>query len=632
MKFYCIHPNLGSPAIVSSNDLSFAATIALDEPVEHPGFELQGKLFLQLPADTRKVVQDIATRSTYVPLWNAAAWPQEISDGLIPLEIIPQGPCVEKNFSAILLTPPEEVMKGEKPYDPEDRHRRMISCSCTAPVLLRIPSGRMATHKLPQLFNLVRIREDICIVNFHAVYISQQDWTDFSILHITDTHLAWRNDFIQRIVEDAGRAEAGLIERFNNFNRNFRRFITDANCLHRKREADVAVLTGDIVDYIEPDRKFNHFDPGGLVYPADNFQLLLQLVTGWPASSDVQAGEELEIPLFICPGNHDYRKREYALAGDAELARHTMSPINEFGKFGLSYTEAMAYENDRRSYPLTEVGSWVDPVHEPDPSFLGLISSETDHAPVLGKHRILCMDTGYDAGAIGTIWDLVRGFFSPDPSTSDFMAAAPDCIGFSHDQIRFINDHAGTGSGLTFLACHAPVLDNREDTNYFYFSFTGPRDPDFSRGVATNNFNRLADIIFQDQGKRIDLILCGHTHRYSEIQFKPDFMPAEMETGLKDELEELARLRSLNMRMGIDDAAIAQRIKEIESQLKRWYRIEGDIYSGHLANAIDKAAWWAQQPVLQVQTPSLAISAPFGMLRIVVERDVIIRIDKLDIR
>jgi len=83
---------------------------------------------------------------------------------------------------------------------------------------------------------------------------------------------------------------------FNNFNQNFRDFVAYANILHRKGKADLAVLTGDIVDYIEPGRNFDHFDSDNLVHPTDNFQLLQQLVTGWPVSSGVTAGEELEIP------------------------------------------------------------------------------------------------------------------------------------------------------------------------------------------------------------------------------------------------------------------------------------------------------------------------------------------------
>ena len=108
-------------------------------------------------------------------------------------------------------------------------------------------------------------------------------------------------------------------ENFNNFNDNFRAFISYANKLHRLGELDFIIITGDIVDYIF-ENKFEEINVFGhnvgipvsdMTYNSNNFVYFENIVKGLSGKPDMVRNEELKVPIFTSLGNHDYRVAAY---------------------------------------------------------------------------------------------------------------------------------------------------------------------------------------------------------------------------------------------------------------------------------------------------------------------------------
>lgn len=597
MPAYVIKPNLGCPALVNGtvSDLVFQAVFASDDPNLDLKSALSGNLFLQRLEDTQTVIQKEATAANYIH-WASpnnpgvlavAHWPKDIKSRLIPLEVVSFGQASNRPLAIRSMT------GGYLPYQFVQYIRWQYSAT------LRIPPEYVSGTDFSHLFNLVQIPDlgssSHCRINYHAIYIHKQDWHDFSFLHITDPHLAWRNDFIEEVIRGrlgSDSAKMDLKKRYHNWNQKFRDFIAYANSLHQAGLIDFIILTGDIVDYVSIGIQYQFYTKGDRVTPFDNVELFLQLVTGWP-NCDRVPGEELEVPIFTCPGNHDYRPAEYPLYGNVKLSlpiiglfyEWELTNISQWGDFGLTEQEASIYASITEgdpcpTYDQNQGIEFVLPADALFPSYLGLLNPEPDYTIRLGKHRILCMDTGYDAAVITSVSDYLSG---SGKSRDNFIAGKPDSIGFTDKQIGFIKTHMGAREGLVILACHAPVVNYKEDD--WYSPRDVPRDPVYGYQVATNNFDAFVTTLYQDHVKHIDLILSGHTHTHREFEFEP-------------------------------------------STSEHCYHFKGDIFSDLLANAPDKSLWWSQQPAYLIQTPSIMDSE---MLGVVVKNDVITELQQLKI-
>ena len=122
-------------------------------------------------------------------------------------------------------------------------------------------------------------------------------------------HVARRIDTFRGLLEAAGRPNAAA--KMFNWNDRFRGFVRYANFLHASGVLDVIVATGDLYDYIlESD------DP-----PAEggNAAFLRRLILGMQPGPHFPDVEELRVPIFMVPGNHDYRRNPYKLIFDVNV-------------------------------------------------------------------------------------------------------------------------------------------------------------------------------------------------------------------------------------------------------------------------------------------------------------------------
>jgi len=192
-----------------------------------------------------------------------------------------------------------------------------------------------AGGKLPSLYDLVfkADRADKSHkyerVNRHAVQLIDKFKTNFSFIHLTDLHLAKRNDEIlgEVLQEKQDRSREEIREGFVNFNKNFRTFIGKANELAAQGKLDFIVITGDLVDF-----SFHGWEYGPNA-DENNWRTFINIATGSDKERDAYGNEGLRMAVFTSTGNHDWRSYPY---------QPRWFGLNK--SFGLSERELAYYE------------------------------------------------------------------------------------------------------------------------------------------------------------------------------------------------------------------------------------------------------------------------------------------------
>lgn len=319
------------------------------------------------------------------------------------------------------------------------------------------------------------------VVAPHAVYCRHR-WTDFGIVHISDMHVAKRIDSFRSILKAAGRGQGAA--RLYNWNDRFRGFVRYANHLHAIGVLDVIVATGDCYDY--------QFEVGDDVETSGgNAAFLRDLILGKAPGPDFPDVEELRAPIFLIPGNHDYRLYPYRLVFDLKLPRSwstlwnlfstiPLKRIPNYNGFRLSENDAALLSNALFGEQGTDVPtlrpSDAERMVEYNPSHIRpyrqhLVGAFGSYVIELGPHRIAMIDSAHDLGKPEDIVEaavitLIGGTEDQDA----FVGASPNCRGID-DQAMHDVDKALLSSdpnGLFIVALHAPLFNPPND-EYGYF-------------------------------------------------------------------------------------------------------------------------------------------------------------------
>ncbi|MDQ4036776.1 MAG: metallophosphoesterase [Actinomycetota bacterium] len=327
-----------------------------------------------------------------------------------------------------------------------------------------------------QLYD-VALREDggrWHVVAPHAAY-HRDAWTDFGIAHITDMHVARRIDGFRETLRQIGRPEAA--DRMYNWNDRFRGFIRYANYLHRIGHLDVIVATGDLYDYLY-ERDDDHSEGG-------NARFLRQLILGEAPGPDFPDVEELLVPIFMVPGNHDYRENPYLLVFDLRLPWYwglvslkDLERVRNYSGYNLSQSDAIAWQitdgHDQPDIPpnlSAEEAAYmvkVDPDNEPYKRFL---ADRRSYCVCLGKHRIVMLDSACDVGVSENTFEglkVILGWASEDEVT--FVGGSPNSEGVSDNEFDMAVEVLGdvTDDALVIVGLHAPLF-NVWKNSYPYF-------------------------------------------------------------------------------------------------------------------------------------------------------------------
>lgn len=173
----------------------------------------------------------------------------------------------------------------------------------------------------PTLYDLC-LEGGISKRKLHAVYLTTSKDKDLHFIHLTDLHLARRNDLIEKELS----AAIGPIDRFNNFNKNMREFIKKANQLADEGKLDIVLIGGDLVDFV------NHGVSDEVSEADNNWQVFIEILTG--GGHEPRKGKDgnhgIKVPIFTSTGNHDWRLHPYDVANVASSFRISKDQAENF--------------------------------------------------------------------------------------------------------------------------------------------------------------------------------------------------------------------------------------------------------------------------------------------------------------
>jgi hypothetical protein len=343
--------------------------------------------------------------------------------------------------------------------------------------------------------------------NHHAIYVHETLGTsnEFTILHITDTHIAQRNDKIPELLSQVrNKRECELLSaKYVNFNDNLRSFIKTANERCRAEAGKVIVaLTGDIIDHYfdgwwdgkficgqgkwAPDKRKEATDSS---WGYSNVSKFREIILGRD-----KKGEALQCPIFTVLGNHDYLMNEPPLSLEIYMkilwAKLTHDK-NAHNSFGLSYDEGREYDywayprNDGKhrsiakrkrfkenikkdswkasldqdwSYWLAKPKSWQLS------QYLRQISYDMDFNVTLDNHQLLFLNTGEDRYPRQ---EEFADFEDREDEDRDYIEGGPHNRGITGSHMSLIQNALKYAPelrhGLILVFTHAPLMSLEKD-------------------------------------------------------------------------------------------------------------------------------------------------------------------------
>lgn len=400
----------------------------------------------------------------------------------------------------------------------------------------------------------------------HCLY-AKSSWDNFGLLHITDIHLSLRNQQLRDALNQAGMADAA--QHYSNCQDCFSDFIKYANHLHSIGLADAVMATGDLIDYVA--------EPGDNQY-LGNYVRFRRMILGQSFDSGVPAGEELQIPIFVTFGNHDYRLNRFDLAFNIDvdlLLYEKFVPMDEYSTFNITPDEAIGAQGGPITYGLSDFKKALamlqyDQLGGAYAYFAKYFTRGRTFTVNLGVNRIVLLDNSWDAGVpqIGGWTDLVKFLYEDETNN---LSRATDCAvngtidasGLSQEVlVAPIPALAEAGqTGVVIVGMHVPpfspvnsefpyylretihpIADPRLTIEYLSrnkfktdgWSETGT--PYFLVGEVGNghgldngviseygmDFIRLLCGVGNGATRPVDLFLCGHHHQRMEYRLKWD--------------------------------------------------------------------------------------------------------------
>ncbi|UOA08855.1 metallophosphoesterase [Methylobacter sp. S3L5C] len=347
-------------------------------------------------------------------------------------------------------------------------------------------------------------------VKYHALYVHETLTTNnkFTILHITDTHIAQRNDKIPEILSTVRniRECEDLSNRYVNFNDNLRALIKEANKRAKAGENVLVILTGDIIDHYHDgwidgvfvcgqgnDPKDKRSEVFGSSWGYSNVSKFIEIIL-----AKDQQGEALNCPLLVVPGNHDYLMNEVLLnmhftaEGWMKLAADILGKTisinkNSASSFGLTDNEGREYDYfsfpgyDKRSkadrqtfksniqhndWRATISNYWPYWLAKPKSwqfsQYLHQVSYDLEFNYHLGNHQLLLLNTGNDRYPR---FEEFAGIESTPEWASDYIHNGPHSRGITTRHLEMTKEALDSASkeGLLLIFLHAPLMSLEKD-------------------------------------------------------------------------------------------------------------------------------------------------------------------------
>ncbi|MFX1320008.1 MAG: metallophosphoesterase family protein [Promethearchaeota archaeon] len=389
------------------------------------------------------------------------------------------------------------------------------------------------------------------ITNFHSLALFNKDLENLKFIHATDLHIARRNDFISKFLKERTRKKVkklsksiripsktkkNMLERdFDfkkgfqlyrfkelltakfNFNYHLRKLISFVN----DKKFDFILFGGDLVDYIEP---ANYEDD------ENNFHVLFEILLGLNkglnkppfliTDKEYINKKEILCPIFTIPGNHDYRRGHYSI---------------KFGNihkiFGVTKKEVKNYEDSKDFSYINALYSKRRFLKD----YFTYLNPILNFKIKIGEFNFIFLDTGRDS--IADIHDLIRG--------------APSTRGLKDYQIDLLRAYIKLcGDEKIIIVMHTPpvspnlsILKRRKYRKKLKLRYRKLKWSDFyednlKKKLGSSRLETLFNLKYEtimynwadllkifigsDEiiKRKVDLILCGHTHTIKEFRLK----------------------------------------------------------------------------------------------------------------
>lgn len=413
------------------------------------------------------------------------------------------------------------------------------------------------TNKNVLLFDIVHkipnIREEK--INFHSIAVFDKEWKDFKFIHATDFHVARRNDFIEKFLRDKAKdkllrfqkrkkefpekdiyilhREFEYLEDFQNtrlddlrvakynFNHNLRLLIETINEEVIENNLDFVLMTGDLIDYWQIARGTFDYE--------NNFQVFIDIMLGinrglerepyFKESEHLYNRKEILAPIFTIVGNHDYRKGHYSL----RIGR-------VYKIFGMTRKDIRGYHDLRFFNYIKALRSRNKYLRD----YYRNINPNLNYRLKLGDYSYIFLDTGEDSIA----------------DTHDLLSGSPSTKGVKDYQIKLLREYIlRSREDKIVIVMHTPPispslgpfkqlsfrrkfrLKRKLEWSDFYENnlkkYTGSarleKVLNLKYQTIMYNWKTLlkiftgSDKIIQ---RKIDMIICGHTHTLKEFRLK----------------------------------------------------------------------------------------------------------------
>ncbi len=162
---------------------------------------------------------------------------------------------------------------------------------------------------LPRLYDLIlKDEKGKCEkVNYHSVQFVNSIRGVCNFIHLTDPHVATRNDEIlgEVLKTRNTRSRSLIIESYVNFNTNFRESIRKANELYEIGKLDFVVITGDLVDFA-----FHGWEDESNP-DENNWKTFINICTG-AGKETLNGNPGFKVAVYTSTGNHDWRLHPYS--------------------------------------------------------------------------------------------------------------------------------------------------------------------------------------------------------------------------------------------------------------------------------------------------------------------------------
>jgi 3',5'-cyclic AMP phosphodiesterase CpdA len=366
--------------------------------------------------------------------------------------------------------------------------------------------GDILNGKKKRLFDVLVNGSNI--ENNHALCVYESIENGLSFIHSSDLHMAKRNDeTLDQIKTKAPQSEyEDARKNFINFNENFRTLIRYVNS--HSDEIDFLIVSGDLVDYYQPDELYNPdqpFEGEACSFEKSNLSIFYDAVLG---RGPLNQNNELTVPVFTTTGNHDFRPYHYNL-----------SDRGQFNKFGLKQ-EYIHYIDEVPVRPLDSITpanvKWLK-------EYFKRVNPDLDYFVRFGNTDLIFLDGGKDNYSFFHLWDALGG--SPDT----------ECV--TDVQVELINSYLESkrDQNPILIIMHTPPINIRggykKDELYedYRQQKTGNRwidykDDDLSYGTLAYNWGNFLEVLTGLTNKRkykVDLVLSGHTHQ--DIEFRLEY-------------------------------------------------------------------------------------------------------------